>query len=97
MASKTDALSITSMWLSIAGLVLALLGGVGGLFSLAGVVCGHISQSRMRGAGGTQSTYSKVGLILGYIGIGISVVLVIVAAVLLGAGFSWLIENATVR
>lgn len=96
-ASKVDALSMTSMWLSVAGLALMVFGGMGGLVSLAGVVCGHIAQGRIRGAGGTQNTYSKVGLILGYIGIAISAVLIMVAAVMLGAGFSWLIENATVR
>jgi hypothetical protein len=73
--SRANVLSISSMWLSIAGLVLLLFGGVGVVLSVAGVICGHVAQQSVRGAQGSESSYAKVGLIVGYIGIVIFVLL----------------------
>jgi len=75
VTSRANVLSISSMWLSIAGLVLLLFGGVGIVLSVAGVICGHVAQQSVRGAQGSESSYAKVGLIVGYIGIVIFVLL----------------------
>jgi hypothetical protein len=65
------------MWLSIAGLVFLVSTGLGILFSLPGVICGHIAQNRVRAAQGSDSSYAKAGLIVGYIGIIVTLVLVL--------------------
>ena len=77
ITSRANVLSISSMWLSIAGLVLLLFGGIGIVLSVAGVICGHVAQQSVRGAQGSESSYAKVGLIVGYIGIVIFVLLVL--------------------
>jgi hypothetical protein len=77
ITSRANVLSISSMWLSIAGLVLLLFGGIGIVLSVAGVICGHVAQQGVRGAQGSESSYAKVGLIVGYIGIVIFVLLVL--------------------
>ena len=80
--SRANVLSMTSMWFSIGGLLSAFFGGV--IFSLVGIILGHIAQKNVRAAQGSESSYAKVGLIVGYFGLG----LFLVFAVLIGAAVS---------
>ena len=86
--APTPSLSIISMILGILGLIIGFVGG-GLLFSVGGVVLGHLGQRKEPEARGFWLT----GLITGYIGILINVVVIIiwiiVLASLAGTGAYW--------
>jgi hypothetical protein len=87
-AAPTPSLSIISMILGILGLIIGFVGG-GLLFSVGGVVLGHLGQRKEPEARGFWLT----GLITGYIGILINVIVIIiwiiVLASLAGTGAYW--------
>lgn len=68
-AAPANGLSVASMILGIAGVVLALIYGIGFLPALAGVITGHMASKRQPYA----KPFWVTGLITGYIGIAISV------------------------
>jgi hypothetical protein len=86
--APTPSLSIISMILGILGLIIGFVGG-GLLFSVGGVVLGHLGQRKEPEARGFWLT----GLITGYIGILINVIVIIiwiiVLASLAGTGAYW--------
>jgi len=86
--APTPSLSIISMILGILGLVIGFVGG-GLLFSVGGVVLGHLGQRKEPVARGFWLT----GLITGYIGILINVIVIIIWIVVLaslaGSGAYW--------
>jgi hypothetical protein len=72
-AAPTPTLSIISMILGVIGLLIGIVGG-GLLFSAGGVVLGHLGQRKEPEAKGFWLT----GLITGYVGILLNVVVIIV-------------------
>ena len=70
-AAKTNVLAIVS-------LVSSLVGFFTGIGFLVGVVCGHISLSQIKKTGEQGRGMALAGLIIGYIGIALSVILTIV-------------------
>ncbi|MEP6478185.1 MAG: hypothetical protein ABJB03_02245 [Rhodoglobus sp.] len=79
-------LSIMSLVLGILGLLLSLV-AVGGVLSLIAVVLGHISAVKQPWARPLWLT----GLITGYLGIVVSII-VVIAAVVLGSMASWFLQ-----
>ncbi|GAB3607725.1 hypothetical protein GCM10027413_31340 [Conyzicola nivalis] len=71
--APTPTLSIISMILGILGLLIGIVGG-GLLFSVGGVVLGHLGQRKEPAAKGFWLT----GLITGYVGILLNVVVIVV-------------------
>ena len=82
-AAKTNTLAIISLIASIAGIVI--LWGIG---SIAGVICGHISLSQIKKAGEQGRGMAIAGLIVGYAGIVLAIIGVIVAIAL----SAWLVS-----
>ncbi len=76
-AAKTNTLAIISLIASIAGIVI--LWGIG---SIAGVICGHISLSQIKKTGEQGRGMAIAGLIVGYAGIVLAIIGVIVAVAL---------------
>ena len=74
LTSHSNTMAITSLWLSIAGLALLVLGGFGVVFSIAGLICGNIAQNRIATGQGEDSAYARTGIILGWVGIGLAVI-----------------------
>jgi competence protein ComGC len=80
---KTSALAIWSLVLGILG-ILFLLICVGPLFAIPAVICGHMAYSRIKRSAGvlTGDGLALAGLITGYVGIGLSMlVLPMLAAI----------------
>jgi hypothetical protein len=73
MAPATNGFAIASLILSISGFVI--LGLVG---SILGVIFGHIAQGQIKRANPPEEGHglATAGLIVGYIGIGLNVVLI---------------------
>lgn len=69
-AKPPTILSLLSMIGGIAGLVLACCGGAGILFSIAAIIMGHLAPAREPAGRGM----AKTGLITGYIGAALSVI-----------------------
>lgn len=90
LTSRANVLSMASMWLSLAGLILLLFAGAGIVLSIAGVICGRISQKNMRDAHGSESSYAKVGVIVGYVGIILAVVVTVITLIGVSIGLSML-------
>ena len=86
--ATSPSLSIISMILGILGVIIGFVGG-GLLFSVGGVVLGHLGQRKEPEARGFWLT----GLITGYIGILINIIVIIiwiiVLASLAGTGAYW--------
>lgn len=78
---KTNTLAVVSLVASLAGL----LTGVG---FLVGIICGHISLSQIKKTGEQGRGAALAGTIIGYVGIAISVIIVIVTFVILGIAAS---------
>ena len=72
-AAPTPTLSIISMIVGILGVLIGFVGG-GLLFSVGGVVLGHLGQRREPAARGFWLT----GLITGYVGILVNIIVIIV-------------------
>ena len=74
---KTPGVATTSLVLGILGLVLACLGGV--LFAIPAVICGHVAKSKIKKSAGELGGdgLALAGLIMGYVSIGLTVVLLV--------------------
>jgi Domain of unknown function (DUF4190) len=75
-AAKTNTLAIVSLVASLAGLVLW------GIGFLAGIICGHIALSQIKKTGEEGRGLAIAGLIIGYVGILLSIIAGIVVAVI---------------
>lgn len=75
---KTAGIAITSLVLGILGLLTIWFCGIGALFAIPAVICGHIGYSRIRKSAGslTGDGVALAGLITGYLGIGLLVTVV---------------------
>ncbi|MDR5698356.1 DUF4190 domain-containing protein [Agromyces aerolatus] len=71
-AKKTNVLAIVSLVASIAGIVIFWFIG-----SVAGIICGHISMSQIKKTGEEGRGLAVAGLIVGYIGLALSIIGVI--------------------
>lgn len=71
--AKTNTLAIISLVASIAGIVI--LWGIG---SIGGVICGHISLSQIKKTGEQGRGMAVAGLIIGYVGIALAIIGVII-------------------
>lgn len=76
---KTNTLAIVSLVASIAGLVI--LWGIG---SIAGVICGHISLGQIKKTGEQGRGMAVAGLIIGYVGIALAIIGVIIFIAVFG-------------
>lgn len=81
-AGTPSGLSIASMVTGISGVLLSL-GGLGLLPALAAVITGHMARTRDPGA----RPFWLTGLITGYVGLGLSVVVGLIVIVAFGAFF----------
>jgi uncharacterized protein DUF4190/uncharacterized protein DUF1707 len=79
--ARTNALAITSLVCGIAQMMF------GPLATIPAVVCGHMARSQIRRTGEQGAGMALAGLILGWVGIGLTV-LVLIAAVLIAAAVS---------
>lgn len=61
--------------LAVASLVLSLF-WIGGLGSVGAVVCGHLARSRARRSGNAPSGLALAGLVIGYVGVALTVLMV---------------------
>lgn len=64
--------------LAIVALVASLIGLVSGIGFLAGIICGHISLGQIKKTGEQGRGLAIAGLIIGYIGIVLSIIVTIV-------------------
>jgi hypothetical protein len=64
--------------LAIASLVLGIL-TLGGIGSLLAIIFGHVARSQVRRSGQSGSGLALAGLILGYVGLAVTLLLVILA------------------
>ena len=79
-AKKTNVLAIVSLIASIAGFVIAW-----GIGSIVGIICGHISLSQIKKTGEEGHGLAVAGLIVGYIGLALAILSVIIIAIVFGA------------
>jgi hypothetical protein len=70
--TKTNVLAIVSLIASIAGIVIFWFIG-----SVVGIICGHISMNQIKKTGEEGRGLALAGLIVGYIGIALSIIAVI--------------------
>ena len=89
-APPTDGLALASLICSIAGLAFMSCYFAGIPFSIAGVICGHLCRRRLVAQGNnTSAGLALAGLIIGYVGIGLFAVVVLVFGAIIGfAGIS---------
>jgi hypothetical protein len=78
--------------LAVAALVCGILGICGGAPSIAAIICGHLSLSQIKESNGTQSGdgMARAGLIMGYVGLGLWVILIVAYIVFFATIFSQL-------
>jgi hypothetical protein len=79
-AKKTNVLAIVSLIASIAGFVIAW-----GIGSIVGIICGHISLGQIKKTGEEGRGLAVAGLIVGYIGLALAILSVIILAIVLGS------------
>ena len=79
---KTNSLAITSLICGIAQFMF------GPLATIPAVVCGHVARNQIRRTGEQGAGMALAGLILGWIGVGFTVLLVIAAVLLVAAASS---------
>ena len=77
--AKTNVLAIVSLIASIAGIVIAW-----GIGSIVGIICGHISLSQIKKTGEEGRGMAVAGLIVGYIGLALAIISVIIIAIIFG-------------
>jgi len=79
--SKTSTLAVWSLILGCLAIVL-LLGCIGPVVAIPAVICGHLAYSRIKRSAGALSGQGMAlaGLITGYISIGLSIILIPLAA-----------------
>jgi hypothetical protein len=80
--AKTNSLAITSMICGIAQLMF------GPLATVPAVVCGHMARSQIRRTGEQGAGMALAGLIMGWIGVGFTVLVVLVAVLAIAAATS---------
>ncbi|MFD4420748.1 DUF4190 domain-containing protein [Agromyces sp. NPDC058484] len=80
---KTNVLAIVSLVASIAGFI------IWGIGFVAGVICGHISLSQIKKTGEQGRGMAVAGLIIGYIGIALT----ILGAIIFFAVFAAILSN----
>ena len=80
--ARTNSLAITSMICGIAQFMF------GPLATIPAVVCGHVARNQIRRTGEQGAGMALAGLILGWIGVGFTVLLVIAAVLLVAAASS---------
>ena len=78
-AKKTNVLAIVSLIASIAGFVIAW-----GIGSIVGIICGHISLGQIKKTGEEGHGLAVAGLIVGYIGLALAILSVIIIAIVFG-------------
>lgn len=78
--AKTNVLAIVSLIASIAGIVIAW-----GIGSIVGIICGHISLSQIKKTGEEGRGMAVAGLIVGYIGLALAILSVIIIAIIFGS------------
>lgn len=71
--------------LAIVALVASLIGLVSGIGFLAGIICGHISLGQIKKTGEQGRGLAIAGLIIGYVGIVLSIIITIVVFASLAA------------
>jgi hypothetical protein len=76
---KTNTLAIVSLVASLAGLILW------GIGFIAGVICGHIALSQIKKTGEQGRGMAVAGLIIGYVGIVLSIIGAIIFFAVFGA------------
>lgn len=74
---RTNGLAIASMVLSIVGIVLLCLWGVGGIPALLGVIFGHVAKSQIRNDGTQGEGMATAGLVIGYIVVGLAALVIL--------------------
>ena len=77
--AKTNVLALVSLIASIAGIVIAW-----GIGSIVGIICGHISLSQIKKTGEEGRGMAVAGLIVGYIGLALAILSVIIIAIIFG-------------
>lgn len=77
--AKTNVLAIVSLIASIAGIVIAW-----GIGSIVGIICGHISLNQIKKTGEEGRGMAVAGLIVGYIGLALAILSVIIIAIIFG-------------
>jgi hypothetical protein len=77
--ARTNVLAIVSLIASIAGIVIAW-----GIGSIVGIICGHISLSQIKKTGEEGRGMAVAGLIVGYIGLALAILSVIIIAIIFG-------------
>jgi hypothetical protein len=80
-----QALGITSMILGILALPLTCAQGVGILFAIAAIICGHIGHAQSRRANGQANGMAVAGLVCGYISLSIVVIAIVFVLALFGS------------
>ena len=80
--ARTNSLAITSLICGIAQFMF------GPLATIPAVVCGHVARNQLRRTGAQGAGMALAGLILGWIGVGFTVLLVIAAVLLVAAASS---------
>lgn len=87
-AGKTNTLAIVSLVASIAGVV------IWGIGFIVGVICGHISLGQIKKTGEQGRGMAVAGLIIGYIGIALSIIgIIIVIAIFASLAASGNLDN----
>ena len=76
---KTNSLAITSLICGIAQFMF------GPLATIPAVVCGHVARNQIRRTGEQGAGMALAGLILGWIGVGFTVLVVLIAVVAVAA------------
>ena len=84
-STQTNTLAIVSLVSSIVGMFSL------GLGYIAGVVTGHIALGQIKRSGEQGRGMALAGLIIGYVGIGLSVLLLagVIALIALAASYGW--------
>ncbi len=82
MPRPTNGMAIASMVVSISGALLLFCYGFGGLLGLAGAILGHISRRQLRTSGEAGDGMALAGVIVGWIVLGLAVVIVVAVVIL---------------
>lgn len=86
-APPTDGTALASLICGIAGLAFVSCYGFGAIFSIAGVVCGHLCRKRLIREGNTSSAgLALAGLITSYIGIAIALIFILIIGGVIALG-----------
>jgi hypothetical protein len=81
IGQKTNGLAIGSMVVSIAGLVLVVCYGAGGVLGLVGAILGHVAQRQIRERGEGGKGMALAGIICGWIALGLGIIVFVLIVV----------------